>query len=149
MPIENYRFRRFEHGGPLKPLLPVRISNPYNTNEEFFETLGLIDTGADECSLPAYIAELIGHDLRKVKPIPFEGATGTGVAYPHTTTIEITIPKIGLILPEMKIDYVEGLPCVLLGVRGFLERHILKIDYTKRLLSIKRPEKYIEPYSTP
>ena len=45
-----------------RPWLPVTVINPH-TNKKI-RVLGLIDTGADECALPASYAIILGHNLQ-------------------------------------------------------------------------------------
>ena len=57
MEITNIPFRKFGPNDIPRPWLPVIIKNPH-TNKEL-EVYGLIDTGADECALPAQYAPLL------------------------------------------------------------------------------------------
>lgn len=50
--------------------------------------LGLIDSGADECTFPGAIAEFLGHNLAKGKARVFTGIGGAVVSYLHQTEIE-------------------------------------------------------------
>ena len=43
-------------------MLPIRIVNSHDPSK-FYSTYGIIDTGADECAIPAAIAPILGHDL--------------------------------------------------------------------------------------
>ncbi len=148
MPIKDYPFQSFELGGPRRPILPVKIINPYT--KKSIVSLGLIDTGSEECAVPAYLAKALGHNYKKGTAKDFISASGTGTAYSHTTKIEIIIPgKKKVIIPATTIDFIEGLPNILLGESGFLERYKLIIDYPRLLLSIKDTGKYIPPYTTP
>ena len=69
MPIRDYPFTCIGKGAPPRPMLPIEIINPA-TNQSVY-TLGLIDTGADECALPADLAGVLGHTLLagKIKEI--------------------------------------------------------------------------------
>ncbi len=66
MPIRDFPFLRVTEDNYLRPWLPIRIINPHNGLS--VDTFGLIDTGADECSVPVFIAEELGHDLEKGLP---------------------------------------------------------------------------------
>ncbi len=48
-------------GNISRPFLPVRIINP--KTRKGLLTLGLIDTGADECSIPGDLAKVLEYDL--------------------------------------------------------------------------------------
>jgi len=128
--------------GFCRPILNLRIHNPH-TNLSV-ATYGIIDTGADECSIPAEFAAILGHDLLKgtVKSIN----TGNGVtqAYSHTTTLEIYSPVNNnsiYRLDNVLIDFLPNLQVVLLGVKSFLSNFILTVDYPQKKLSIIIPKK--------
>lgn len=122
--------------------LPIKIINPH-TNKST-STMGLIDTGADECAIPAYIAEKLGHDIKAGKSKGVITGNGEAYAYKHTTKFEIYHPITGKLLytiHDTPVDCLPKLTTVLLGVNNFLIRFILKIDYPKRTFSLKFPEK--------
>jgi hypothetical protein len=125
-------------GGIFRPILPIRIINPHTGNH--LRTYGLIDTGADDCAIPAGIAAVLGHNLLagSTKDI----ATGNGItkAYAHTTKFEIFHPVTNDLLytiPDTPIDFMPNLQVVLLGVNNFMSRFVLHIDYPKKIFSIK------------
>jgi len=61
MPITDFPFLCLAPDNRPRPWLPVKITNPHTGLS--MATYGLIDTGADECTMPAYIAAQLGHDL--------------------------------------------------------------------------------------
>jgi len=75
MPISNYPFTCLVPGSISRPMLPVCIINPHTGNS--LCTWALIDTGADECALPAAYAERLGHTLHSGSPKQI--STGNGV----------------------------------------------------------------------
>jgi hypothetical protein len=58
-----------------RPALPINIVNPHT--KLHYKTYGIIDTGADDCAIPAFIAKIIGHNLTDGKSI--QVGTGNGV----------------------------------------------------------------------
>jgi len=96
--------------------------------------LGLIDTGADECTFPADYAELFGHNLTKGRKNRIMGVGGEVEAYLHKMVIEI--PDVGNV--ETVVDFIPGLKTPLLGVKSFLQYFELKIDYPKQVFSLIR-----------
>jgi predicted aspartyl protease len=141
MPIRNFPFYKVKKDRCSRPWLPIRLVNPDNGLDLI--TVGLIDTGADECSVPAAFAKKLGHNLTAVKPKLITTASGIGRAYPHTTTIEIYDVSIKNVLhniPNVTIDYTEDLHVVLLGMKNFLEHFVLEINYPKEVFSIRRPQ---------
>jgi len=140
MPISNCPFKKLYDNDIDRAILPIQIINPHT--DLFVDTFGIIDTGADECAVPASIALPLGHKLlagsiREIK-------TGNGItkAYSHTTIFKIFHPesyKLLYTLPETPIDFLPNLNVVLLGVKSFLNKFVLNIDYPKRVFSIKKP----------
>jgi len=63
MPVRNERFRRVsgDYGSIARPYLRVRYINPHT--DKNLQAWALIDTGADDCVLPASFAGLLGHNL--------------------------------------------------------------------------------------
>ncbi len=139
MPIENIPFIS-NGGGIYRPYLSVRITNPHTGKS--LKTFGLIDTGADDCALPATFAVILGHNLSagKMKDI----STGNGVtkAYSHTTKFEIlnlTDDTVLYTIMDTPVDCLPNLNTVLLGVNHFLNAFILTVNYPNHIFSIKYP----------
>jgi hypothetical protein len=102
---------------------------------------GIVDTGADECAVPAFVANILGHNLQagRLKQI----RTGNGVtnAYSHLTRFEIFHPATKNLLyttHDTPIDFLPNLHVILLGVNSFLSQFILTIDYPKKVFSIRK-----------
>ena len=87
MEILNIPFRRFGPNDLPRPWLPVIIKNPHTDKE--LEVFGLVDTGADECALPAQYASLIGHNLQAGYLKEINTGNGKTLAYSHTVSIKI------------------------------------------------------------
>jgi hypothetical protein len=144
MPLDRIPF--YLINGNFRPALPIRIGNPHSGMD--FQTYGNIDTGADECCVPADLAELLGHELTAGSRRRVMTAGGPVIAWSHTTRFEIIHPETGdvaCIVDNTPIDFIPNLRLVLLGVNSFLSRFILKIDYPQRMLSIKRPKSGWKP----
>ena len=123
-----------------RPILLIRITNTHS--QIFHDTYGIIDTGADECAIPAAYAPLLGHNLQA--GITKEISTGNGktVAYSHITKFDIFHPLSGehlYTISDTPIDFLPNLNMVLLGVNSFLSKLILKIDYPNKIFSINYP----------
>ncbi len=138
MPIRNFPF--LGNMDSLKrPWLPIRIINPHTGLS--VKVLGLIDTGADDCSIPATFAPALGHNLVNGIPKQFKTAGGIAIGYSHTTRIEIYDLNDRLLyaINETPIDFMPQLHIPLLGVRQFLDRFELHVHYPKKTFSIKYP----------
>jgi hypothetical protein len=140
MPINNCPFTQFR-GNIYRPTLPIRIINPHNPGSAY-RTIGIIDTGADDCAIPAAYAPLLGHNLQAGMPKKIGTGNGITTAYSHVTKIEIFNPvtkEIAYTLEDTPIDFLPNLSLSLLGVQNFLSRFVLTIDYPKKTFSIQFP----------
>jgi len=140
MPIKDCPFTLCS-GGIYRPILNLRIINPH-TNKTY-RTYGIIDTGADECAIPASYSILLGHNLRSGKKRIINTGNGKTVAYSHITNFEIFHPITGKHLytvDNATVDFLPNLKTVLLGVNNFLNNFILTIDYPRNLFSLKIPK---------
>jgi len=54
--------------------------------------VGIVDTGADECAMPAFVAKILGHNLSAGKTKQIKTGNGITNAYSHTTRLEIFHP---------------------------------------------------------
>jgi predicted aspartyl protease len=146
MPISDFPFLKASDADPTpRPWLFVRIQNP--ATGAFVHTIGLIDTGADECCLPAAFAKLLGHSLTAGMAKVINTGNGATTAYGHTCTIDIFDTrlllsgkeKVAHTMPQTIVDFIPNLHCVLLGVRTFLSRFELTVNYPRQLFSIRKP----------
>lgn len=139
MPIRDFPFTCIQPGGALRPWLPIRITNPATGLSQ--NGYGLIDTGADECALPSSYALLLGHNLQAGVERKIQTGSGATIAYSHTTSITILNfhgePTVAI--DETLIDFMPNLHVVLLGVKGFLSRFVLSINYPSHKFSIQWP----------
>lgn len=132
MEISNIPFRRFSPNDIPRPWLPVVIINPHTSKE--IEVYGLIDTGADECALPAQYASLIGHNLQAGYPKEINTGNGKTLAYSHTVSIKI----LDFVVKNVLIDFMPNLYIPLLGTKSFLGNFVLTIDYPNFSFSLKK-----------
>ena len=131
MEIIDSPFLRFSPDDLPRPWLPITIKNPH-TNQTI-NVYGLIDTGADDCAIPAYYAPMIGHNLQAGTQKTINTGNGSTVAYGHTLCIETR----GLEIKNVLIDFLPNLNVVLLGAKNFLCNFVLVIDYKRQVFSLK------------
>jgi len=131
MNLIDIPFTRFGKTDIPRPWLPVIITNP-KTNQKI-KVYGLIDTGADECALPASFAVLLGHDLQTGYSKEVGTGNGRTVAYSHTVII-----KMGdFVTRNVLIDFMPNLHIPLLGVKSFLSNFLLTINYPGQKFSLR------------
>ena len=132
MDIIDSPFLKFSPDDLPRPWLPLTIRNPH-TNQAI-NVYGLIDTGADECAIPAHYASMIGHDLQAGVQKSITTGNGITSAYAHTLSFETQ----GIKIENVLIDFMPNLSIVLLGVKSFLSNFTLTVDYKKSVFSLKQ-----------
>ncbi len=95
----------------------------------------MIDTGADECALPASFAPLLGHYLHAGSKRQIKTCNGVTTAYAHTLRIQI----LHFSTHDVLIDFMPNLHVPLMGVKSFLGKFILSINYPKEIFSLQLP----------
>ena len=130
MLVKNYPFIKTPPGDIARPYLPITIINPENQKE--INVYALIDTGADECALPASFASPLGYNLQSGQQNKINTGNGITIAYTHIVCLKTFKFSTGNIL----IDFMPNLLIPLLGVKSFLNNFILKIDYHNKIFSL-------------
>lgn len=116
MLVENYPFAITRPGDIARPYLPITIINP--ENEKRLNVFALVDTGADECALPASFSPPLGHNLQSGYQKKISTGNGITIAYGHT----INIAAFNFTAENIVIDFMPTLHIPLLGVKSFLSR---------------------------
>ena len=133
MPVRNYPFSSTRPGDIARPYLPVTIINPKSGYR--IKLFALVDTGADECALPASFAPILGHNLTDGEQKKVNTVNGMTVAYRHTSRLEIE----EFATQNVLIDFLPNLFIPLLGVKSFLANFILTINYPNNTFSLQLP----------
>jgi|ERR1035437_886851 predicted aspartyl protease len=127
-------FRTLSPGQIARPCLEIELINPHT--DRFVSVLALIDTGADECAMPAELAGMLGHDLTKGKRKQIRTGSGIAESYSHTVDIKIE----GLTISNVLIDFMPNLHVSLLGVKSFLGSFILTVNYPKKIFILHKKQ---------
>lgn len=137
MPIE-YPFIKIG-GADSLPSLLIRISCP--STGKYQDALGLIDSGASKCCIPASYAQILDLDLSKCKVNEVRTATGVTEAYESECGLTIwntnSLKNDNKMIPTFEFDsipflFIPHLKDILLGTE-FLNSRILKIDYQRKV----------------
>ena len=132
MDLRRIPFTRISPDDILRPWLPVTVINPHSGKK--IRIAGLIDTGADECALPASYAAMLSHNLQAGASKEINTGNGITTAYSHTVRIEMGKYTIDNTL----IDFMPNLYVPLLGVKSFLNNFILTINYPDKVFSLEK-----------
>lgn len=142
MPLKDCPFLKLSKEDIPRPLLPINIINPHTGLS--YATFGIIDTGADECAIPAGIASILGHNLQEGATKTIGTGNGETIAFAHTTKFEIYDPlsfELAYTVQDTPIDFMPNLHVVLLGVNSFLNKFVLNINYPNKVFSVISPIK--------
>src|SRR4030067_3612679 len=90
MRIKDCPFLKLRKDDIPRPILPSNIINPHTGLS--YATFGIIDTGADECAIPAGIATILGRNLQAGSTKIIGTGNGETIAFAHTTKFEIYNP---------------------------------------------------------
>jgi len=127
-------FKRIFPNDIPRAYLPLIVAN--SKTKKSFSTYGIIDTGADECAFPPDIAKELGLNLKEGKLKVINTGNGRFVAYSHKVSIDIQ----GFRLNNVVIDFLPNLHIPLIGVKSFLSKFILTINYPQKKFSLKFPK---------
>jgi len=109
-----------------RPVIPIKLSS--DTSIITFDAL--VDSGADECTFPGWIAKMLGHDIYKGKQKIFSGIGGSVLSYLHKTQLILNeIKVIGDVYYSHEWD---DMPFGLLGQAGFFLHFDVRFNYKEK-----------------
>lgn len=132
----NFRYKtvRRPDGTEVKtPSIPIRLNGT-----EKFDTIGLIDSGADVSAIPQAVAEILGLEMHKEKAFAY----GIGGKVESTETrVSITVEKghehYTFEIPVKIILGKYDFP-ILLGRAGFFDKFLITFNQTKEKVKLKK-----------
>ncbi len=132
-------------GGAIRPKIPITLENP-DTGITTARIFALVDTGADRCMMPKYIADSTGHQLKHpaAEKKVMTGIGGVGIdTWLHTFKISLWNPEQSAIAwtsPNQKIGCVEHDNVgPILGSSDFLKHFSVKVNYLTKEVVIEIP----------
>jgi predicted aspartyl protease len=127
-------FLALRQGTLRRPQFLVEIHHP--PTGKMLKTWGLIDTGADECVLPASFAEILGIELDKGMAMATGTAGGVANRYMHRVSLRTDGKLQGIRFPDAEIGFMDGLNAALLGVKTFLAFFTLIIECERETFTL-------------
>lgn len=140
--VLTYHYKELKIPGlPLmkRPMIPVTFSN----NDESFETMGLLDSGADFTAFTKDIADTLGLDLSGQK----EKAMGVGGMMIDTvrTKVKMTLEKgherYTLTIPVKVLMVENSMTPPLLGRVGFFDEFKITFEERSKKIHLKKCDK--------
>ena len=115
------------------PSIPVTLKG-----KEQFDTIALVDSGADISAIPLSIAELLGLDLTAKKSVAYGiGGKVDSIQTKMNVTIEKGHEHYPFMIPVKVILGDYDFP-VLLGRLGFFNKFVISFDQSKEKVLLKR-----------
>lgn len=135
----NFRYKTVKRPDGTKvktPSIPIVLDG-----KEKFETIALIDSGADISAMPKAVAELLGLNLRG-KKTPAYGIGGK---------VDAVETKVNIIIEKGHERYTFQIPIkvilgnydfpILLGRLGFFDKFVISFDQANEKVSLKKVAK--------
>ena len=94
----------------------------------------LVDSGADECTFPAWIAKMLGYNVYKGRQKIFSGIGGSVLAYLHKT--HLILNEIELVADVYYSHEWDDMPFGLLGQAGFFSHFEVCFNYREKEISV-------------
>jgi len=114
-----------------RPVIPIKLW--LDNRGITFDAL--VDSGADECTFPGWIADTLGHNFYKGKQKIFSGIGGSVLAYLHKT--HLILNGIELVADVYYSHEWDDMPFGLLGQTGFFSHFEVYFNYREKEISLE------------
>ena len=114
-----------------RPVVPIKLS--LGKRQITFD--GLVDSGADESTFPAWIAKTLGHNIYKGKKKIFSGIGGSVLAYQHKTHLRLN--GIEFVANVYYSHEWNDMPFGLLGQASFFSHFMVNFNYKEKFILLK------------
>ena len=115
-----------------RPVVPVTLS--FRSRMITFDAL--VDSGADECTFPAWIAKTLGRDLHEGRQRIFSGIGGSVLAYLHRTRLNLKGTEF-VVNVYYSHDW-DDMPFGLLGQAAFFSRFDIAFSYADKSIRFRQ-----------
>ncbi len=109
-----------------RPVIPIKLD--LDNRRITFDAL--VDSGADECTFPAWIARMLGYNVYKGKQKIFSGIGGSVLAYLHKT--HLILDGIEFVADVYYSHEWDDMPFGLLGQAGFFSHFNVCFNYEEK-----------------
>ena len=114
-----------------RPVIPIKLS--MDKASIIFDAL--IDSGADECTFPGWIAETLGHDIYNGEKRIFSGIGGSVLAYSHKT--HLRVEDAGFLTKVYYSHEWDDMPFGLLGQVSFFSHFDIRFNYNEKVVVLQ------------
>jgi hypothetical protein len=110
----------------FRPVIPVRLSQ--GSRHVVFDAL--IDSGADECTFPGWVAKTLGLRIAAGEKKIFSGIGGSVLSYRHRAALRVDRTR--FVADVCFSQDRDDMPFGLLGQAGFFAHFAVSLNYTQR-----------------
>jgi len=114
-----------------RPVIPIRLFQ----DKKMITFDGLIDSGADECTFPGWIANALGYNIYKGKQKIFSGIGGSVLAYLHKTHLRLN--GVEFVADVYYSHEWDDMPFGLLGQAGFFMHFDIFFNYKEKEILLR------------
>jgi len=136
----SFPYTRYEVSEPgskkrkhvYRPVIPVQILS--GKKSVCFDAL--VDSGADGCTFPGWVAKMVGKDVEDGRPKIFSGIGGAVLSFKHKVRLSvegITFPMEAYFSHEW-----DDLPFGLLGQSGFFSRFDVAFSWRSKSIRLRK-----------
>jgi len=115
----------------FRPVIPIKLLR----DKKMITFDGLIDSGADECTFPGWIAKALGYNVYKGKQKIFSGIGGSVLAYLHKT--HLRLDGIEFVADVYYSHEWDDMPFGLLGQAGFFMHFDIFFSYKEKEILLR------------
>lgn len=130
--MRGISFPYAKHGDVYRPVIPIKLFS----QKRVVSFDALVDSGADQTTLPGAIAKALGFNVAAGKKRIFSGIGGSVLTHLHRTNIEVA--GIRFSLDVFYSHQWDDMPFGLLGQNGFFSRFDgITFDYKRKTLTLE------------
>jgi hypothetical protein len=127
-----------QEGVIYRPYIPLVVHGPKGSST----VVALVDTGADETILPAYVLTEIGGKYERDQQARFRGVGGQLVTVNYSQ-VELGVEHAdGAYRWSAKIGFLDGRQVAILGTKGFLEHFNATFNADHRYLNLRPAQSF-------
>ena len=117
------------------PHLAITMHGPKG---EIFNTLALVDSGADTCAMPRSVAEILGLDLEEGEEVRIASASGFVQARRLQTEVSVNLPHgRKRMMLDFNVIMCDFEPPVILGRAGFFDQFVISFNEKEKKFTLK------------
>ena len=127
-------YRTFVDGDLPRPYLVMEVTGLNGTSMRIY---GIVDSGADQTSLPFEYASIFGYDETTLSQRQFRQVEGTGTSYVATTPCTAVVMEIPGTTVSLSPQFIKGSQIVLWGRLDFMRSFHVTVRESEQIFVIE------------